>query len=281
VCSAAAECMAGAFVSGASLREPAPYLLALGSAALFAAGSLLGHFFDREQDAARNPGAPLPSGRVPVRTAWWTACGLLVLGLALCAGAGRDGALGGLGVALAVAVYASTTKNTWGAGFLTLGAARGLNLLLGFTAGPVGVGRLAALALPVVIYAAGWALLRTLRQPGAPPTTGYMSLLHLAAGMGLLLYQAGMGLFLWLDALAFLMVLLALCFPRIVRAVMDPREGPVREGVQYGFLGLTLLEAALAGGHAGVLAGVVVGAAGFGVYAALRRWPISLVTWRR
>jgi UbiA prenyltransferase family protein len=281
VVSAAAECLAGAYLGGPFWLSAPPYVLALASAFLFAAGSVFGHYFDRTADAARYPDRPLASRRTEAGTAWKLGWTLLVTGAVLASLSGRNGALAGIGVAVAVVLYAAGTKAVWGAGFLTLAAARGLNLVLGLTASELGVLHFAPLAVPVMLYALGWSLLRASRQPGAPPTTGFVGLLHLGGAVTVHLYQAGNTFYQWRDALLFLLVFLAITFPRFVRAVMEPRRGFVLEAVQYGFIGLTLLEATLVAGQSGALAGLLIALFCIPLYTALRKWPISLVTERR
>lgn len=278
--SAAAECLAGALVGGASLDSPRLYGVVLASVLLFAAGALFGHFFDRAPDEKLHPDRPLPSGRIAQRAVSRAGWLLLLTGTAMAPlAAGRDAALAGVGVGLMVAVYASLAKNVWGFGFLTLAAARGLNLLLGLSAGPDGLGGQSVLAVPVLLYAAGWAVTRTARQPGAAPATAFMGLLHVGAGLAVLLYYV-VSTGYRLDALPFLLLCFGLALPRFVSAAIEPRQSRVAEAVQYGFLGLTLLEATLAGAFAGIRAGILVAFFCLPLYATLRKWPISLATRR-
>jgi 4-hydroxybenzoate polyprenyltransferase len=274
VVSAAAEGLAGAVLCLGTPVGWKPYLLALASALLFGAGSLFSHNFDRPVDAVHRPERPLPAGRLDAGLVWRLALTMLVAGAALPGLLGRAPALAAVGVALLVALYAALGKSLWGVGFAILGAARGLNLLLGLTADPLAMHHYVAAAVPVALYAAGWAVLRASRQPGAPPSTGLVALLHLAAGTALCLYQS----YYRLDPVPFFLVLLGLTFPRFVRAMLDPRRPQVLEAVQYGFIGLTLLEATLVAGQVGVLAAACVALACLPLYAALRKWPILLLT---
>ena len=277
VLSAVAECLAGACLARASLMALQPYLLALASALLFAAGSTFTYYFERAAAPSRQGRRPGESEGVPSGAAWRVGWGLLLVGAALPAFAGTRAALAGIGVTLLVVVYAAVTHSAWGTGFLTFGAARGVNFLLGLSADPNGVSHFGLTALAVAVYATGWAVLRNSRQPGAPPTTAFVALVHLVGGVAVVLYQGLRGPFYWIDALPFLLVLLSLTFPRFVSAVMEGRTPKVAEAVQYGLLGLALLEATLAAGYAGVLAGALVAALCVPLYLALRRWPIPLV----
>ena len=276
--SAAAESLAGALAADVSFSSPAPYILALTSALLFAAGSVFGHYFDRQTDARRRPERPIPSGRLDAGLMWRLALLLLGTGTLLPLLLGQLAALVGLGVALAVVLYAAVAKNTWGASFLVLGGARGLNLVLGLTAGDQGLPRLGMAALPVLLHGIGWALLRACRQPGTPPTTGFVALLHLGAATSALFYQVGARFAYRLDAVPFLTLYLALTFPRVVSAVLEPRRPLVAAATQYSFVGLTLLEASLAAGYDGFWSGLIVALLGVLAFGLLRRWPVSLLT---
>ncbi|MFN3648670.1 MAG: UbiA family prenyltransferase [Armatimonadota bacterium] len=276
VVSAVAECLAGA-TAASLVPGPKPYVLALASGLLFAAGGLFGSYFDREADAQRAPDRPLPSGRIPAQTAWTLGWALLVAGMLISMVPGlRSGALG-MGLAVLVVLYSATAKQIWGLNFLVLGAARLVNLALGFSAGTEMFERLLVVALPFGLYMIGWAVLRGSRQPGAPPSTGFAGLLHVAAALALLVYLSGTHFEYRNDALIFFLLFVPLTLPRFVGAVFEPRRPAVAEAVQYGFLGLTLLEAGLAAGYAGVLGGLIICAFLIPLYLLLRKWPIPLL----
>lgn len=281
VCSAAAESLAGALLAGASAFSPIPYLVAFASALLFAAGSLLGHFFDRPADEELHPDRPLPAGRIAGGEVWNLALLLLATGVVLGIVAGilahdvRTVGAGLTSVLLAIVIHAGLTKSIWGAGFVTVGLARGLNFLFGMTAEPTAVGRYLPAAIPVALFGIGWAVLRASRQPGTPPTTSFVALVHLAAALVFLFYRLVIG---YLDGLPFAILLLALLLPRLVTVMVDPRRPPAMEAVQYGFLSFTVLEAALVGASPpGLRAGLLIGAFAVPIYVLLRRWPVGLV----
>jgi 4-hydroxybenzoate polyprenyltransferase len=134
VFTAAADSLAGWLVAVGTLADPTRWLpLCLASMALYAAGIALNDVFDVEVDRAERPGRPIPSGRVPLRTASRLGWGLLALGLAC---AGLSGSLRSLAVAVALAVaivgYNAGLKRT-PLGPLAMGSCRGLNLALGLS----------------------------------------------------------------------------------------------------------------------------------------------------
>ncbi|WP_210424203.1 UbiA family prenyltransferase [Halorussus ruber] len=135
-----------------SLRATAG--LAVGSMLLYAGGTTLNDYFDAPKDAEERPERPIPSGRVSRSSALRFGLGLLGVGVVVSgAAAGLWGALVAGSLAGTILLYDGVLKGG-SAGFLAMGSARGLNVLLGTTAAveisPVGLPAW-ALAVPVVI----------------------------------------------------------------------------------------------------------------------------------
>jgi 4-hydroxybenzoate polyprenyltransferase len=279
--SVAAECLAGALLTGYSLASYQPWLLAAAAALIFGAGAAHGAYFDRHLAEEPAPEARASARQVDPEWLWRWGLAAVAAAVLLALLAGRREALAAVAVATVVLLHASVTRGVWGLGFLTTGLAHAGVFLMGLSADEHGIARHAAAALPVLAYAVGWAVLRASRQPGAPPSTPFVALLHLLAGVALLIYQTSAQVYYPLDAVVFMLPLLPLVLPRLVRVMADPRRPAAVEAVQYTFVGLTLLEASLAAGYAGLAAGLVVTAVGLGVFLALRRWPVRLVTWPR
>lgn len=112
-------------------------LLPLASACLYLGGMALNDYADRYVDATERPERPIPSGRVTPRTA-------LTVGTALTAGGVAAAGLAGGRRALAVAVPLAACVWTYDlvakdrpTGPVVMAACRGLDVLLGATAGDV------------------------------------------------------------------------------------------------------------------------------------------------
>ncbi|MFH8496030.1 SCO3242 family prenyltransferase [Streptomyces coeruleorubidus] len=126
------DTLAGTAASGAPPN--ARTLLAIGSSlCLYEAGMALNDWADREVDAVERPHRPLPSGRIRPAAALTAACALTGAGLALAARAGRPALAVAAPLAATVWAYDLTLKHT-PAGPVAMGAARGLDLLLGAAA---------------------------------------------------------------------------------------------------------------------------------------------------
>ena len=126
------DALAGAAATGSPPGSRT--LLAIGSSlCLYEAGMALNDWADRDVDAVERPHRPLPSGRVRPAAALTAACALTGAGLALAARAGRPALAVAAPLAATVWAYDLGLKHT-PAGPVAMGAARGLDLLLGAAA---------------------------------------------------------------------------------------------------------------------------------------------------
>lgn len=141
------DALAGAAASG-GLR-PRTAGLAAASVCLYWAGMAANDWADRELDAEERPERPIPSGRVAPSTAFRVAAGLTAAGVVFAGLAGGRRALA-VAVPLAGAVWAYDTilKDT-AAGPAAMAACRGLDVLLGASAG-----RLRGAMVPALTVAA-------------------------------------------------------------------------------------------------------------------------------
>jgi hypothetical protein len=126
------DALAGTAATGA--QPNARTVLAIASSlCLYEAGMALNDWADRDVDAVERPHRPLPSGRVRAAAALTAACALTGAGLALAARAGRPALAVAAPLAATVWAYDLGLKHT-PAGPVAMGAARGLDLLLGAAA---------------------------------------------------------------------------------------------------------------------------------------------------
>ncbi|MGW0990959.1 SCO3242 family prenyltransferase [Streptomyces sp. NPDC002486] len=132
LCTVPGDALAGAAATGA--RPTSRTLLAIASSlCLYEAGMALNDWADRDVDAVERPHRPLPSGRIRPTAALTAAGALTGAGLALAARAGRPALAVAAPLAATVWAYDLGLKRT-PAGPLAMGAARGLDLLLGAAA---------------------------------------------------------------------------------------------------------------------------------------------------
>jgi 4-hydroxybenzoate polyprenyltransferase len=137
VFTAMADPLAGWFAVGGGVPAWQLPLLVGASACFYTSGIVFNDCFDYQLDSVERPGRPLPSGAVPLKTAWLLGSALIVAGLALAALAGPVPL--GVGVFLGAMIF---FYNAWARRFaalrpLVLGTCRFANFLLGMRCLPV------------------------------------------------------------------------------------------------------------------------------------------------
>ena len=138
--------------AGSSVAPEEVAGLAVASVFLYAGGTTLNDAFDADADAVERPERPIPSGEVSRRTAF--DLGALFLLFGVVGAAIATGVAGGLVAALTaggILLYDGALKGG-AVGFATMGAVRGLNVVLGTTV--AGIALPAGRYLPAVVVAA-------------------------------------------------------------------------------------------------------------------------------
>jgi len=252
------DILAGA-VAGGGTPRPRIALTVASSAALYWAGMALNDYADAAVDAVERPQRPIPSGRLPRRTALTTACALTATGIGLAAlSGGRRALRTALPLTAAIWAYDLALKST-PAGPAAMASARTLNVLSAAAPGRTAAALPAALlvgahtytvtalsrhevtgaprALPAATLAGSTATalaaaaLPALRRAPRPARTGAV-----AAALG---YLATYG-------------------TAQIRAAKEPSAPHVQQAVGAGIMGLMPLQAALTAGSGAVrLAGIL------------------------
>lgn len=225
--------------------------LAVASILLYAGGTTLNDYFDAEVDARERPERPIPSGRVPRRTALALGGVLLVAGVGVATSA--TGVAGGALAAMLAAVillYDSVLKGH-PTGYAAMGGARTLNVVLGTTVGGlIGVHGLAlAVPLTVGVYIA------TVTYMAADEATATDRRPVMVAGAGVGLAALAAPVVVWVAGAAVTRVVLAVTLAggfaawtgRALRtAYVDPAPATVGPAVGTCVLGLVVVDASVA-----------------------------------
>jgi 4-hydroxybenzoate polyprenyltransferase len=252
------DAVAGAAAAGSP--RPRTAGLAAASVCLYWAGMAANDWADRELDAKERPERPIPSGRVTPTTAVGLAAGLTAAGVAL---AGLTGGRRALAVAVPLAgmvwAYDTKLKNT-AAGPAAMAACRGLDVLLGASAG-----RLRKAVLPALTVAAHTYTVTALSRrevSGAEPMLPTATLAGTAAIAVTAALPARRGPW-WRRLLPVALAgWYAANYGRTqVRAIDQPSAGNIRAAVGAGITGLPALQGALIARCGAPVTGAAVAAA--------------------
>jgi hypothetical protein len=255
---AMADVTAGFLACGGGLGD-ARSLLGIGAASVFlySGGIVLNDVCDLAIDRRERPQRPLPSGRISWARARALAIALLGVGVATAALVSVTSA--GIGAVLAALIVA---YNTWAKshpvrGPLCMGSCRFANVILGGTAAAAGQlpPWIPALLIGILVIAATVLSRDEVEGGKRHGVVGAAALLVLIAALA-----AG-----WLGAdgrdpsgWVFLAVFLAFTSPGLLRAWQAPSPAAVQRGIKHLVLGIIPLDAAVAAGAAGLLAGCLV-----------------------
>jgi geranylgeranylglycerol-phosphate geranylgeranyltransferase len=149
-------------------------------------GHYLGDYFDRELDAGSKPHRPIPSGRLPARTALWCGCACFAVLAGLAAAGGWATASVAVAGALGIVAYSRWFKARGAAGNLVRGALGAVALFYGAAAAGLrpaaGLPAGRTIAALVVLVIAFWLhdtasnLVGTLRDIDGDRAGGYQTL---------------------------------------------------------------------------------------------------------
>ncbi|EMA44729.1 UbiA family prenyltransferase [Halococcus saccharolyticus] len=240
-----------ASAAGAAVSLPALAGLCLAAVLLYAGGTTLNDYFDAPIDRSERPERPIPSGEVTRRTAGALGGSLLVVGVALTfvAAGTRAGAIAA-GLAAVIALYDGALKGG-PVGFLAMGGARGLNVLLGtaaagavdFPTWTLAVPAVVVLYIAAVTYMAANEATATPRKAVATAAAGVVvaaaTVFAVIATVGPPTVQAGL-------AAGLVAGFLAWTGRALEPAYADPRPRTVGPAVGTCVLALVVLDAAFA-----------------------------------
>ena len=254
----AADILAGFAAAGAEHRlSSLPFLIGA-SVLLYAGGVVLNDVFDARLDSSERPERPIPSGRVPLRDAALFGGVLLSGGIILATCASMLSGLLASAIAMLVIVYNWRSKHNKIAGPIVMGLCRSFNLLLGISALPLLVAQRWYLALIPLAYIAAITAISTGEVHGGERKTGTLALVLVGIVLTALLALGFTPGFRFIYLLPFVLLLAWRVVPPFWRAyrTLDPMM--IRKAVKAGVLSLIVLDAAVAGGYAGLWFGLGV-----------------------
>jgi 4-hydroxybenzoate polyprenyltransferase len=254
---AMADVAAGFLACGGSASDWRQWgMIAAASACLYSGGIVLNDICDLETDRRERPSRPLPSGRVGLVRARFLAVLLLASGLAVAAFAGGSSAIVAAILVGLIVLYNTWAKRISGVGPLCMGSCRFANVFLGGAA----AGAASFPWIPAILIA-GLVVGATMLSRDEVAGGQRRGVAAASAVVGVIVALA----MLWLragdrDAWGWLFLLTFLTFttPGLVRAWRVPSPAAIQDGVKRLVLGIIPLDAVVAAGAAGPLAGCLV-----------------------
>ena len=235
-------------------------LLLLSSSCLYSGGMVLNDVFDLQQDRHERPQRPLSSGRLPWKTATRLGWSLLFWGIA--AGwaaaliAQRDWPGIVVFILAGLIVFYDSYAKRYAAGAVVMGACRGFNVLLGMSASPFPLPKVAYLvAGGIGIYIAGVTWFARREVEGSKRLTLLLATIVAAAGLAALMaaplldhddwpFTANFVFHLKNWLLLWSVIVVSIGW-RSIAAIADPVPAKMQAAVKSGILGIIALDAAV------------------------------------
>ncbi|MEM9932101.1 MAG: UbiA-like protein EboC [Bacteroidota bacterium] len=225
---------------------------------LYGGGVVMNDVFDVELDRVERPERPLPAGIVSVQVA--TLFGLVLIGGGILA-AFQVSSLSGI---LAIITGAcALLYDGWGKhqdvwGPINMGLCRGLNVLLGVSIIPSAVGALWFLGLIPIVYIGAITLISRGEVHGGNQQSMNYALLMFALVVGGVACLGLAAKFTLINSLPFLSVFCLIVFPPLWKARNSLSSGDIMKAVKSGIIALIVMDASIAAGFGGWIAGLIV-----------------------
>ncbi len=252
---AAADILAGVAIAGvfsnpAQRDFPAfvPYIdilyLVFASIFLYAGGVILNDVFDYKIDAVERPERPIPSGMIPLKSAAIYGGSVLGAGIVLAFLVHSLSGWAAIALGLSILLYDAIAKKHSFFGPLTMGACRGLNLILGMAVlGSLEYGWMAAIP---IVYIFAITLISRGEVHGENKNHIVLAGILYASVIFAVLAVA----FFYTDSVLFPLLFLALfalsVFRPLYKAYSDNSPQHIKKAVMAGVLSLVVLDASIA-----------------------------------
>lgn len=225
---------------------------------LYGGGVVFNDVFDAELDAGERPERPIPSGRASKAGAIAAGAVLLLIGVFTAFQVNRYAGLLAIAIAGGALLYDYWAKHSVLWGPLFMGGCRGGNLLLGCSIIPASISSLWFLALLPIAYIGSITLVSQGEVHGGDKKSGLGALgLIILVTICLVLLGFLPGYHVWTASL-FITLFAVMVIPPFWKAAFQPEPLFIKKAIRRGVLSLILLNAALAAGFGGFLAGVIV-----------------------
>ena len=149
---AVADILAGMAIAQFTFSDFSPIPLIISTLGLYGGGVVMNDVFDAKLDSVERPERPIPSGKVPLRSAAMMGISLLFFGILAAASYSFISGLIAITVALLTVIYNRFAKHHTVLGPVTMGMCRGGNLILGMSVIPESIEKWGLIALLPIAY---------------------------------------------------------------------------------------------------------------------------------
>ena len=149
---AVADILAGMAIAQFTFSDFSPIPLIISTLGLYGGGVVMNDVFDAKLDSVERPERPIPSGKVPLRSAAMMGISLLFFGILAAASYSFISGLIAITVALLTVIYNRFAKHHTVLGPVTMGMCRGGNLILGMSVMPESIEKWGLIALLPIAY---------------------------------------------------------------------------------------------------------------------------------
>ncbi|MFN6944299.1 MAG: UbiA-like protein EboC [Cytophagaceae bacterium] len=249
IVTAIADVVAGfAIVSSLSSAEHSflpPLGLLLATIGLYGGGVVFNDIFDVDLDMKERPERPIPSGKVPLSSAFLLGGTLLIGGIASAWAVNVTAGVFASAIAAFALLYNSISKHNPFFGPLNMGLCRSGNLLLGAAAIPIVMEEIIYLGIIPLIYIFSITLVSQSEVRGGNRLFLFLGFLLYLLVVGGLLYLA-LNFNAFTFSIPFIGLLSLLIFPPLVKAFIFPKPKFIMRSVKMGVISLIVLNASIA-----------------------------------
>lgn len=239
---AAADIFAGLAIAQFTFSEFTPYWLILSTLGLYGGGVVMNDVFDARLDAVERPERPIPSGKVPLKSAAALGISLLLSGIFAASLYSFQSGVIAITIALLTVIYNRFAKHHAFLGPLTMGMCRGGNLLLGMSVLPESFQKWGWIALLPIAYIFAITMISQDEVHGGKQRTLYIAaLLYLIVLSVQLVIAESLGNILF--ALPFVLLHAWLIGRPLWNAIQNPVGPLIGKAVKAGVISLIVMNA--------------------------------------
>ncbi|WP_439580940.1 UbiA-like protein EboC [Dyadobacter bucti] len=239
---AVADILAGMAIAQFTFSSFSPVYLVLSTLGLYGGGVVMNDVFDAKLDSIERPERPIPSGKVPLKSAVLLGISLLFFGIFMAAMYSVTSGMIAIVVAMLTILYNRIAKHHVFFGPLTMGLCRGGNLILGMSVLPESIQKWGFIALLPIAYIGAITLISQDEVHGGKKRTLYIAaalyLMVLTAQLTVAQQQGNI-----LFALPFVLLHASLIGRPLWNAIQNPVGPMIGKAVKSGVISLIVMNA--------------------------------------